>query len=119
MSAEKAESLNDGHDGKGDTHGCGRLCIDFPDKIGVGHDIERGDQHTDDGRNSQSTDEAWHRCRGHEGIFILGHDCLFDRIEQQQKYEKNDSMESSVRLNFGRIEGNEHKKSSLLPILEE
>ena len=27
--------------------------LNFPDKIGVGHDIERSDQHTDDGRNGQ------------------------------------------------------------------
>ena len=43
------------------------------DKIGVGHDIERSDQHTDDGRNGQSSDKARYRCRGHKRIFILGH----------------------------------------------
>ena len=117
MSTKETECLDNGHDGKGDTYSRGRLCIDFSDKVSIGHDIERGNQHTDDGRNGQSTDEAWYRCRGHKGIFILGHGCLFDRIEQQQKYEKNGSMESSIQPNFGWIEGGGHKKSSLSTIL--
>ena len=70
VSEEEPDGLDDGHDGEGNTYGSRRLGVDLTYEIGVGHDVERGDEHADDGRYRQRADEAGYRHGSHKGVFI-------------------------------------------------
>ena len=72
LTEEEAQGLDDGHDGEADTHRAGGGGGDHADEKGIGHVVDRGDEHGDDGGHRQLGDEPLHGSRGHLEIFFLG-----------------------------------------------
>ena len=65
LTEEKAQGLDDGHDGEADTHRAGCGGGDHADEEGIGHVINRRDEHGDDGGHRQTANEPLHGSRGH------------------------------------------------------
>ena len=80
MTEEEADGLYDGHQRKDDAHRRGRLGVYLSHEIRVGHVIERGDQHTDDGRYGQPRNQS--RYGGGGQLLVV----LFGRVMVHRKY---------------------------------
>ena len=67
----EADGLDDGHHGEGHAYGGGGAGTDLPYEVGIGHVVDRGDQHADDGGNGEFGDQAAYR-GGSQRVFGLG-----------------------------------------------
>ena len=72
MSEEKADRLNDRHEGKRHADRAGCACIfQLGDEEGICHIVKAGDEHTDDGGRGKPADELFRRLRRHAALFFL------------------------------------------------
>ena len=68
----EADGLDDGHQGEGHAYGGGGAGTDLPYEVGIGHVVDRGDQHADDGGDSQRGHQVGDGGLGHLGKFVFG-----------------------------------------------
>ena len=68
----KSNGLDDGHQGESYTHGAGGAGADLSHKKGIGHVVNGGDHHADDGGDCQAHDELRNGGFRHTAELFLG-----------------------------------------------
>lgn len=71
VAEKEAEGLNHGHHGKRDAHGPCGAGPHLAHEKRVRHVVEGGDQHADNRRPCQLTDQMWNRLLGHMDKFFF------------------------------------------------
>lgn len=72
MAEEKANSLNDGHQGKDHAHSAGGgIAFQHPYEEGIGHVIKGRHQHTDDAGRRQPENQGVDWSFGHQTKFLF------------------------------------------------
>ena len=71
VAEHKAEGLENRHQAEDDADGAGGALAQLADKVGVGHIIDAGNQHTGNGGNTQPQDQLGDRSFGHLLIFLF------------------------------------------------
>ena len=104
MTKHEAKRLQNCHQAENDANGAGGAFSEGADKVGVGHIVDAGNQHTGYGGQSQLHNQLWNGRLRHFQIFFIMLVLCGHPVSSPQNYsnEETQKMQGSSPRHTGR-----------------